>query len=449
MPRLADPLTDSGIQSALKNPNSPRRLTDGGSGGLHLVQRANKAGQAQWRFDFKSPLTGKNDTVLLGFYGKDSDGLVTLAAAREKARELLRMIRDGKCPGAARKGAKEARKEAKAPAKSADGTTAAPGTFRAIAEEYHHSRWRENPPPGFKNQISDKHAEKWIGVLERHAFPVLGDRQIGTITQEEFLKVLQAVAHKKQAAYCLHSYSDKVFRLAIAKRLCVFNPVGDLRELGFIPKKPKGTPMRSQTTEAGAAQVIGAIFNGTPGDTNDCLRAMAWVWQRPGNVLSMRWEHLDLDAATWTIPAADMKGTIEEKETGAAHVVPLPSQAVAMLRRRLKARADGCPWVFNGQRGSRAHLAASTVRRELDRLEIRALFTPHGFRAMARTMLNEIHEFPENALEHHLAHGNGMALGQSYSRATHQPKRAQAVQVWADYLDQLSGENVMPLARAA
>jgi integrase len=198
----------------------------------------------------------------------------------------------------------------------------------------------------------------------------------------------------------------------------------------------------------GAGQVVTAIFTGTPGVKNDCLRVMSWVWQRPGNVLSMRWEDLDLDAATWTIPAGVMKGTIEDKETKPAHVVPLPAQAVALLRRR-KANAEGCAWVFPAMRAGKAHIAASTIRRELDRLGVKELVTPHGFRAMARTMLEEVHEFPENALEHHLAHGNGMALGQSYSRATHQPKRAQAVQVWADYLDQLSGENVMPLARAA
>ena len=171
------------------------------------------------------------------------------------------------------------------------------------------------------------------------------------------------------------------------------------------------------------------------------------LYQRPGNLRMMEWVELDLDAATWTIPSAKMKRTVEEKANGEPHVVPMPSQAVELLRdlQKLTGRSS---YVFPGQRDHERPMSDNSVRSALYGLGFGNEQSWHGFRASARTMLVDQLDLDPLAIEANLAHMVKDANGRSYNRTKYLAKRFEMVQLWADYLDQLRlGVEIVPLAR--
>lgn len=450
MPRLAPALTDPMIKAAHKN--TAKQLTDGAYPGLYLKLRANKLGQHQWRFDFRSPeRVGKDgkparDTLLLGFYP-----LVTLADAHKKVTAANALLERGECPKGVKKQAQEATKQAQVRAQLIADGKAAPGTFKATAEALHATRWRDDPPAGWKQKIGAGHAKKFSRAMETYVYPVIGEKHMRDIESKDLLAILQAVenAGKKQMAFNVRVFIDQVYKYAInVDESCTHSPMAKVLASGVITKRPKSKPQKSQVTAAGAATVVQAIAKLENQTQRECLQMMAWVFQRPGNVRDMRWADLDLDAALWTIPSAMMKRRIEDKETGDDHVVPLPKQAVKQLRQRLENNPDGCAWVYRAPIKDQP-VGQTAISLAMKRAGIQGIMTPHGFRRMARTMLREQHRQNPDALEAHLAHSNGLATGKSYDEATYLQERAEAVQLWADYLDQLSGANVKALKRAA
>jgi integrase len=163
----------------------------------------------------------------------------------------------------------------------------------------------------------------------------------------------------------------------------------------------------------------------------------------------MEWTELDLDAALWTIPSMKMKRTKEEKENGQPHLVPLPTQAVAILQ-ALKPYTESTGLVFPGERQRSKPISENSVRTAL----ISMGYTPevqtwHGFRASARTMLAEVLEFDPLVIDSQLAHSVRDANGRAYNRTTYLKQRADMMQRWADYLDKLAtGADVIELKRA-
>ena len=431
-------LTDASIKAAHKA--KTKQLTDGR--GLYLKLSQTHSWHS-WRFDFKSPATGKRNTLILGNYPE-----VTLKDARDKAHEARSLISKGICPAAQREGTKEGQKATQERAERAAKGEAEPGSFKAVAVEFHDARYRAEPPAGFRNSWGHGHARKWLALMTAYAFPAFGHKQFADITAEDVLKVVQVleVAGKLPSAENLREYIGQVFKLARVKRLCLVNPAEDLKEIRSYRVTHK--PRLSQVTAPGAAMVITTIDMHTNELARDCLLMMSLTWQRPGNVRGMEWAHVDLDAARWVIPSAQMKRSVEDKLKGHDHVVPLPTQAVDMLRRRLAQAAPGARFVFASRRVRESFISQTSISQAMADLGLSDKMTPHGFRAMARTMLREVHKLPADALEAHLAHSNGLAHGVSYDRATFLEERAHAVQVWADYLDQLRGGNVKQLRAA-
>jgi integrase len=157
------------------------------------------------------------------------------------------------------------------------------------------------------------------------------------------------------------------------------------------------------------------------------------LYQRPGNLRMMEWAELDLDAALWKIPSAKMKRSVQEKENGEPHVVPLPKQAVAMLRELLPLSGRG-RYVFPGQRDHDRPMSDNSVRTALYSLGVGEEQSWHGFRASARTMLVDQLDLDPLAIEANLAHAVKDANGRSYNRTKYLAKRFDQVQQWADYL---------------
>ena len=167
------------------------------------------------------------------------------------------------------------------------------------------------------------------------------------------------------------------------------------------------------------------------------LQLAPMLYQRPGNLRMMEWAELDLDAALWTIPSMKMKRTKEEKENGEAHTVPLPVQAVALLRNIQPLTGHGV-YVFPGERSHDRPLSNNSVRSALYALGFGKEQTWHGFRASARTMLVDELNLDPLAIEANLAHAVKDSNGRSYNRTQYLKQRFDMVQQWADYLDKLA-----------
>ena len=173
------------------------------------------------------------------------------------------------------------------------------------------------------------------------------------------------------------------------------------------------------------------------------------LFRSPGNLRMMEWAELDLDAALWTIPSQKMKRSKAEKENGQPHVVPLPTQAVQLLR-ELEPATGGGRYVFPGERDHERPISDNTVRSALYALGFGNEQKPHGFRASARTMLVDELNMDWQVIEANLAHAVRDANGTSYNRTKYLTQRFQMIQTWADYLDKLAaGADVIQLPTRA
>lgn len=172
------------------------------------------------------------------------------------------------------------------------------------------------------------------------------------------------------------------------------------------------------------------------------------LFRRPGELRAAEWSEIDLDNATWEIDGERMKRSKADKMNGGAHIVPLPNQAVAILR-ELHALTGGGRYVFPGARDRNRPMSEATINAALRRLgyDTRTEITGHGFRAMARTIMVEVLGVAVEVIESQLSHTVKDPLGRAYNRTTFLPQRREMMQKWADYLDRLkAGAEVIPFS---
>lgn len=193
-----------------------------------------------------------------------------------------------------------------------------------------------------------------------------------------------------------------------------------------LPAPKKVRHMPAVTEPAALGQLLGAIsaYKGQL-RTTVALRLLPMLLVRPGELRKARWSEIDLDSATWAIPADKMKMRHD-------HIVPLPSQAIALLQ-ALRQETTGDGFVF----GSERPLSPNALGRALNSLGYAGVQTPHGFRATARTIIDEVLGERPELIEHQLAHAVRDANGRAYNRTTHLAARRAMLQKWADYLDHL------------
>jgi len=405
-------LTDTKVRKA-KSTEKTYRLYD--RDGLYLEVTA--AGGKYWRLKYR--LAGKEKRAALGVYPA-----VTLAAAREATLIARQHVATGADPIAARNADKQA--------------ATALDPFEAIARE-----WHAKFSPGW----SETHGRKLLRRLELHVFPVIGTKPIAQLASADVLALIRVPEERgdMEIAHGIRIVVGQVCRYAVATARAGNDPTPALR--GAIkPMTVKHAATRTDPREVGA--LIRAIrdYNGGP-VVRTALVVSALTFQRPGNVRMMEWTELDLDAGMWAIPSAKMKRKKEDKERGVPHLVPLCSQAVDALRKIQPVTGHG-RYVFPGERTHDRPMSENTVTAALRSLGYsNEQMTAHGFRAMARTLLDEILEEPIHVIEAQLAHKVRDALGNAYNRTSHIEQRRKMMQRWADYLDALAiGGNVIPFA---
>jgi len=400
-------LTDPACKNASCPADKKRvRLTD--AGGLYLEVAPNGSKRWFWKYYFAD----KEKRLALGSYPD-----VTLKAART-ARDDARKVQQGGTDPAQR------RQLDKLESKAEQGNT-----FEAIAREYHGTR---------KGAVSPLYSARWLERMEKDLFPWIGSLPLADITAPLLLQVLRRVEQRQaiETAHTLRQTAGQVFRYGIATGRCERNPAPDLNG-ALKPVLVKHMSAVLEPEKAGELMRSMAMYAGQPA-TRAAMQLSAMLFQRPANIRMMEWAELDLDGALWTIPAAKMKRSVHGKTNGRPHMVPLSTQAVAVLKDLQPLTGHGrfaFPSLITGERP----MSENTVNTALRRMGYgKEEMSAHGFRSMARTIIAEqLPGIAIDVIEAQLAHGKSGPLGMAYDRAEYMQQRRQMMQTWADYLDQL------------
>lgn len=377
-------------------------LTDEKS--LRLLVRS--TGSKTWQLRYRRPADGKADILTLGTYPE-----VSLKEARSKRDEARALISEGIDP--------KQHQKARRAERAITGIT-----FSEIANE-----WFDTVKPNW----SPTHTERTTNLLKNHLFPWLGNRPITEITPPELLGVLKKMQAKGilDSAQRAKQTASQVFRYAIQTGRLLSDPS---RDLAGALTPPKTTHFAALTEPKDVAQLLVAIDNyqGTPA-VKAALKLSALLFQRPGEIRTMRWEQIDWDACEWRYVVS---------KTNTQHIVPLAKQSIEILR-ELKELTERGDYVFPSARGASRPLSENGVRVALRNMGYtNEQMTAHGFRAMGRTLLDEALGFSPELIEHQMAHSVRDPLGRAYNRTKHLPQRKEMMQRWADYLDTLRAQAI-------
>lgn len=389
--------------------DKPYKLTDGA--GLYL--EVAPAGGKWWRFKYR--IGGKEKRVSLGTYPATG-----LADARSKRDEARKLVAAGIDPSARRKADNAAKAESAA------------NTFAMVGEELLGIR---------AAKLAGGTAVRERRILDKYLTPYVGSRPVGEVTAPELLAALRKLEGKGtiETAHRARVLASQVFRYAIATGRAERDPAADLR--GAL-MQPDAGHFASLTEPAEVAPMLRAIhrYEGTP-VVAAALKLAPLVFVRPGELRNARWADIDLEAGEWRFIAS---------KTKQPHIVPLASQAVAILR-ELEPLTGRGEYAFPSLRGKGRPMSEAAVNAALRRMGFDSdTMTGHGFRAMARTILDEVLGFRPDYIEHQLAHAVRDPNGRAYNRTSHIAERRKMMQAWADYLDALRTDaNVVPLRRKA
>jgi len=402
------PLSDVKIRNS-KPTEKQIKLFD--NNGLFLL--VTPAGGKLWRFKYR--YDGKEKLLALGLYPE-----ISLADARIRRDEARQQLAHGIDPSAVRKAQKEA-------------ATSEVETFEVIAREWHTK---------FKPTWVPSHAEKLLTRLERDVFPYLGTRPIKEIKAPELLTVLRRIESRGalETAHRIRIICGQIFRYAVATGRSERDPSADLK--GALP--PVKTINRAAIVEPKkVGELLRAIDGYQGGFVVQCaLKFAPLVFVRPGELRHAEWSEINFENAEWNIPPGKMK----MKEP---HLVPLSKQALAILE-ELKKLTGASRYVFPSGRSFTRPMSDNAILAALRRMGYdKDTMSGHGFRAMARTILDEVLQVRPDFIEHQLAHSVRDPNGRAYNRTAHLAERRKMMQLWADYLDGLkAGATVIPFKTA-
>jgi integrase len=391
-------LTDTFVRQ-VKHSGNPAGDKHGDSRALYLLVKENGK---YWRVNYR--IGGKQKTLALGVYPD-----VTLAVARQLRDDARKVLASGMDPMQAKRQARAAQ------------VLATSSTFEKMARAYL-AKVAPNRTPST--------LEKNTAWLERNVFPSLGALPISTITPRDVLAMLQKIEARGaiESAHKIKQLCGQVFRFAVASGLAERDVTADLRgALAAVPKAHYAAI--TDPVEVGALMRAIHAYGGHP-YARAALKLSPLLFVRPGELRAAEWAEIDLDAGEWRIPGAKMKMGID-------HVVPLARQAVEILRAVHPMSGHG-KYVFPSIRTNDRCMSENTVNAGLRSMGYdKEMMTAHGFRATARTILDEVLGERVDLIEHQLAHAVRDTNGRAYNRTAHLPARREMMQRWADYLDQI------------
>ena len=397
MPKRVVSLSDAQVSKAKARPGQ-YALRDGD--GLYLL--VTPTGGKLWRFDYR--YEGKRLTLAIGSYPE-----ITLAEARAKREEHRRQVANGINPNTVKKILRTVK-------------TASENSFEAVAREWHAE---------FKNTWCEKHGFHKLQRLESNIFPWIGKLPIDEITAPQLLAALRIV-QKRDAldlAHRIRTSCVQVFQYAIATGRASRNVATDLR--GALPPV-SGGHHAAITAPLEVGKLWQAIDGYNGQFTTICaLKLLMLFMCRTGELRQSEWSEFDFAENIWNVPAGRMKMKV-------AHLVPLCKQSVSILK-QLSQVTGGGKYVFPAMTSPLRCMSENTINTALRRMGYtKEEVTGHGFRATARTILDEVLKVRTDLIEHQLAHTVRDPNGRAYNRTAHVEDRTIMMQTWADYLDEIS-----------
>ncbi|MDR1660861.1 MAG: integrase arm-type DNA-binding domain-containing protein [Azoarcus sp.] len=390
------------------------KMVDGG--GLYVIVTA--TGGKWWRLDYR--FGGKRKTLALGTYPE-----ISLADARQRRNEARKLLANGTDPGEMKKAQKAAKLK---PAEVVN-------TFQQVAEDWREV-WKTHVTPATNKEI-------WAN-LTTYVFPRIGALPIADVSTKVLIDCLRQIEETGRGATLRKSKGavSLIFKFAIQnERGVTQNPVLNFDRHTFRKFKVRNFPTLLDPLEIGKLLRAIDAYHGTLPSVSAALRLAPMLFQRIGELRTMRWADVDLDnpdGAEWNYIVG---------KTQAPHNVPLSRQAVTILR-ELHPITWTSEFVFPSFRAGRP-MSEAAINTALETMgyNTREQITGHGFRAMAYTHLRERLKFPKELVDFQLAHRHSEdRYDGAYARMTFRDERKEMMQSWADYLDKLkTGANVIPL----
>ena len=398
MAKLIKPLTATQVNNA-KAKDTMYKMFDGG--GLFL--QINPSGGKHWKMKYRKA-DGKEGLLTFGSFPE-----VTLEQARKLRDEARAHKAAGLDPGIVRK------------EEQAERANRARNTFEAIATE-----WMEVHATKVKAQTMGI----YVPLLRTVVFPFIGKKPVKELKSPDFLAILRHLESNNQVytARRVATLCGMIMRFAVATGHAEIDPLHALR--GSLKKHhtkhmaamidPKEVGRLLRTIDAYKGSIV----------VHSALKIAPYVFVRPGELQQARWEDIDMEACEWRYTTS---------KTGTPHIVPLVPQVMAILKRLHPVTKD-FEWVFPNQ-WRRGPMGKTSMLAALRAMGIeREEMTPHGFRAIARTLLDEVLGERYDLIEQQLAHMVRDPNGRAYNRTTHLAERRKMMERWAMYLDKLRAD---------
>lgn len=391
-------LSATGVKEAQPK-NKAYKLSDGG--GLFLAVQPN--GAKYWRYKYR--VAGKEKLLAIGVYPS-----ISLKEARAKHRAAQDMLASGIDPSAQRKAAKLSKK------------IAVENSFKAVSLE-----WFTKRQPAW----AESYWRKLEQMMAKDLFPYIGNRPINEITPPELLAVLRKIESRGalESAQRTKQIAGQIFRYGVATGRCERDPSQDLS--GAL-----ATPIKQHRAAITNTKEVGPLLNALDGYmgtavVRGALRLAPLTFVRPGELRTARWKEMDFEKAEWRYHVT---------KTKSEHIVPLCTQAIEILQ-ELHPLTGNSEFVFPSARTLSRPMSDNAVLSAMRRMGIgKEEMCGHGFRAMARTILDEELHFRVDWIEQQLAHAVKDVHGRAYNRTAHLKERKKMMQAWADYLDNLKAQ---------
>ncbi|WP_347016883.1 integrase arm-type DNA-binding domain-containing protein [Acinetobacter seifertii] len=399
MSRAINRLTALKVKNLKFDESTSNKHTDGD--GLYL--QINKNGSKYWRMDYTNPITKKRNTLALGVYPT-----ITLEQARKRRDEVKLQLAEGKDPASERDIKREQAKLSMINA------------FKFIAQDWLELREKEG-----------KKDSEVIRRLNKDVLPFIGDMPISQISLEIIeSEVTNRIVERgalELARKVLISVKQ-ILEYARRKKLILINPAHDV----ILPKPISGN-FAAITKPSTLAELIKTVWDDTDTRmtfvTRCAVKISLFIFSRPTEIRTIKWS--DYNKKEGVLNIYPLKQDASKPKSYL--IIPLPIQAIELLEQLYQITGQR-EYIFASNRGEEPFISESTVNEAIKRIGFKGEQTAHGFRATARTILEEELDIEPVWIERQLAHKVRDANGESYNRTKHVKNRKAMLQIWADYL---------------